>query len=587
MMNFRYGGRICAAATLAVAVSGCYSGADGSVFGSGTDGVGGSASMGGPTAGETDGETEGGSDSNNDSDGPVNTDELPAPTTRFFRLTHAQWENTVVDLFYLDEWTGFSSNFRADPLTGGYLFSNSATSLEVDQALWGGYQRAAADVAAMITADQALLAAVLPIDGGDDAARGEAFVREFGRRAFRRPLSEEEVVSYNARFAGASDLYEEVDGFDAGVRLIIETMLQSPNFLYRVEASEEADGDVIALSSFEVASRMSYFFWDSMPDDDLLDLAEDDALTSNAMIEEQARRMLDDPRASDVIESFHDTVFEGEKMENAAPSASIFPNVPETFGELARDEFHHFVDDVVLSRDGGIRELLTSSRAFVNADLATIYGIEGTFGTELEPVELDGSQRRGILTQIGFLAANASSVNPDPIHRGKFLAERIVCAELPAPPDVIPPLPDVSGETNRESIEQLTEQPGSSCAGCHSTLINPYGFPFENYDAVGGWRVQDDGFDVDASATITLDGVEHNVGNALELIDVLAASPSVHSCYLQHWVEFAAGRPAAPEDDPLVTRLGTLSADDDTSVKDLLVALVTSQPFLTRSTEEL
>lgn len=571
------------AATLTLAVSGCYSGADGNVDGSGTDGIGSSASMGGPT----EGDTEGGSESEGGTDGPVNTDELPAPTTRFFRLTHAQWENTVADLFYLDDWTGFSSNFRADPLTGGYLFSNSAASLEVDQALWGGYQRAAADVAAMITADPALLATVLPVDGGDDAARGEAFVREFGRRAFRRPLTEEEIVAYNARFAGASDLYEEVDGFEAGVRLIIETMLQSPHFIYRVESSEDSDGEVIELSSFEVASRMSYFFWDSMPDDDLLDLADEDALSSNAMVEEQARRLLDDPRAAEVIESFHDTIFEGEKMENAAPSASTYPNVPETFGELAREEFHHFVDDVVRTREGGIRELLTSNRAFVNADLAAVYGVDGSFGAEFEAVELDPSQRRGIFTQVGFLAANASSVNPDPIHRGKFLAERVVCAELPAPPDMIPPLPDISGETNRESIEQLTEQPGTACAGCHTTLINPYGFPFENYDAVGAWRTQDDGFDVDASATITLDGEEHSVTNALELIDVLADSPSVHACYLRHWVEFAAGRPALPEDDPLVTRLGTLSADDDASVKDLLVALVTSQPFLTRSTEEL
>src|SRR5690606_6857504 len=120
---------------------------------------------------------------------------------------------------------------------------------------------------------------------------------------------------------------------------------------------------------------------------------------------------------------------------------------------------------------------------------------------ELQPVTLPSGQRRGILTQIGFLAANSSSTNPDPIHRGIFVLDRVVCTPVPAPPDVIPPLPTVAGQTNREAIAELTEQPGSTCAGCHKAFINPYGFAFENYGAIGAFRVQDHGFPVNAAAT--------------------------------------------------------------------------------------
>jgi hypothetical protein len=153
---------------------------------------------------------------------------------------------------------------------------------------------------------------------------------------------------------------------------------------------------------------------------------------------------------------------------------------------------------------------------------------------------------------------------------------------------MIPALPEnVEGQTNREAIEALTEVPGSNCAGCHATLINPYGFPFEHYDAVGAYRTQDNGFDVLASSEPIIDGGSTPVANALELVDMLAASPSVHECYLKHWVEYAHGRSIEDLDEPLIERLGALSIADDVSVKDLLVELVVSQPFLTRATEEL
>jgi hypothetical protein len=572
-------------AWLLALAGGCYSGADASGSGASADGsaTNGQDEGGTDSSGETDGETDG---DTNDDGGP--TSELPTPTTRFFRLTHQQWENTVQDLFYLPEPTGLSSYFRGDTPAQGYLFANDANSLSVDGALWSGYQLAAVDTAQLVVADPEVMSAILPVDGGDDAARADAFIRDFGLRAFRRPLSEGEVAEYFALYGGAEGLYENSTGFDAGIRLVIETMMQSPHFLYRIEASTEPTGEVIELDSFEVASRLSYFLWDTMPDDELLDAAVADELASASTVREHALRMLDDGRAQPVVQYFHDVIFETPKILATDPSEAVYPDVPPEIGQYALEEFRLFVEDALLGQSGGIRRLLTSNETFVNADLAAIYGVDGAFGAQFEKVTLPDNRRKGVLTQVGFLTANAASVNPDPIHRGKFISERIVCAELPAPPDDIPPLPeDVQGQTNREAIEALTEVPGSNCAGCHATLINPFGFPFEHYDAVGAYRTQDNGFDVDASSSVLLDGGSVDVNNALELVDTLAESPAVHECYLKHWVEYAHGRPFADLDEPLVERLGALSIDENLSVKELLVEVVVSQPFLTRATEEL
>lgn len=547
---------------------------------------------GGPGSGEgaeTEGSETDGSDtegSGTDSDGPSGA-ELPAPAARLARLTHTQWENTVQDLLYLDAPTGFSESFRADPSNAGYLFDNSAAALEVDQALWSGYQRAAADTAALAVTTPGVLDAILPVDAGDDAARAEAFVRDFGLRAFRRPLEAGEITGYAALFPGAADLYEETTGFDAGVQLVIESMLQSPHFLYRIERSTETQGEVIALDSFEVAQRLSFFLLGSMPDDELFDVALEGSLTQPDVLEDQARRLLADPRAKRVVESFHDDVFESESYVGAAPLPAVYPDAPENLGELALQEFHTFVERVLVEDQGGVRELLTSNVTYANAELAALYGVTGVAGDTFERVELNPELRRGVLTQIGFLAANATGVQPDPIHRGAFISERIACSELPPPPDDIPPLPDVAGMTNREAIEELTEQPGSNCAGCHSTFINPLGFPFENYDASGAFRIEDDGQTVDPATTVILDGVENEIANAVELAELLAESPAVHACYAKHWVEYSAGRPALPEDDALVARLAAASLDSSASLEDTLVEIVKSQPFTTRSTTEL
>ncbi|MBV1862638.1 MAG: DUF1588 domain-containing protein [Nannocystaceae bacterium] len=284
-----------------------------------------------------------------------------------------------------------------------------------------------------------------------------------------------------------------------------------------------------------------------------------------------------------MVKGFHDNLFDAESYLSAAPLPAFYPDAPGDLGELAVQEFHTFVERTLVDEGGGIYDLLTSNVAYVNDDLAAIYEVSGVAGDEFQRVELDADQRRGIFTQVGFLAGHATGAQPDPIHRGAFISERITCSELPPPPDEIPPLPDVAGLTNREAIEELTEQPGSNCAGCHSVFINPMGFPFENYDSTGAFRTEDDGKTVDPATTVILDGQENPVANALELADLLAQSPAVHGCYAKHWVEYASGRPAMSEDEALVQRLAAASLDASASMQDTLVEIIKSQPFTTRS----
>jgi hypothetical protein len=513
--------------------------------------------------------------------------DAPAPSTRFARLTHSQWENTVRDLFGLGPETDFSSSFRDDPAAQGFMFKNDFGTLEVDEILWKAYQGAANQVAAAVFDSPAAVAKILPPEGSDSSETARQFISEFGSKVYRRPLEANEIAEYAALHASAAELYPELAPFAAGARLVIEAMLQSPHFLYRVETSSERSADVIPLNGYEIASRLSYMLWDTMPDDTLFALAKSGDLTRADVAAEQAERLLEDPRSKAVITSFHTQLLDHDRYAAISPSAAFFPGFTAELAGYAKEESERFLADVIFARGGSYRDMLTSTDTFVNADLAKIYGLTGSFSTEFERVTLDPAQRRGFLTQVGFLASHATSVNPDPIHRGVFLADRILCMQIAAPPGDIPPLPPPDNSSNRQVVERHTEAPGSQCANCHSGLINPLGFPFEQFDAIGKYRTDDNGHPVDATAKPLIDGEPTPVDGAVQLIDTLASSEAAHECYTRHWIEFAYGRHKKPEDAALISRLGARSAKGELSIKQLIVGLVKTESFMTRSAKEL
>lgn len=531
--------------------------------------------------------------------------EPPAPSTRAARLTHPQWENSVRDLFHLGDDTSFSKMLRSDPVQSGFLFDNNSTTLSVDDALWSGYQRAAEQIAEYVTTDASRLnpwlpavtpgaapgatAAPPPATATDPEARARGFVEGFGLRAHRRPLTAQERDEYLALFRMGSAMYPGMGGFEAGARLVVEAMLQSPHFLYRLEQSADERAGKIPLTSYEVASRLSFALWNTMPDAALLESAQANRLIESGEVAAQAQRMLADPRAQEVVGHFHDQLFQVGRFESIKPAPGVFPDLPTNFGAEVATEQRRFVRETLFAGQGGFEALITSTDTYVNADLGKLYGIANasSFGSDFRKVTLDASQRRGIFTQLGFLALNATSVNPDPIHRGVFLARRFTCATISAPPAMVPPLPEPMGRTNRETVEAHTQMPGTICASCHASIINPLGFPFESYDAIGRYRTMDNNHPVVTSSDPTIGGQQVHVDNALDLAEALADSAQAHQCYMQHWLEFAYGRAQLPDDAGMIAKLAKLSHEDHQPVLRLITALVTSPAFLNRSTKEL
>ncbi len=516
---------------------------------------------------------KGGAQGNTSSDlGP------PTVATRFARLTHAQWANTVRDLFELDVADELGRDFRLDPNQNGFLFDNYAASLSVDEALWREYQDAAAKIAERVTTDPARLAKLVPAVG-DDETRARAFIASFGPKAHRRPLSGAEANTYLEIFRTGQTAYSGMRAFESGLRLLVEALLQSPHFLYRIEGNGGRTPGGVRLDGYDVASRLSYTLWNTMPDGPLFEAAASGKLSQPAGIAEQARRMLSDARARSVMLRFHAQLFERDRLNQVSPSRARFSEIGDHFAENAGREADLFVGYQVLEQNGGYKDLMSSSETFVNAELARVYGLQGEFTSDFSKVSLDPSQRRGILTQVAFLASHSTSVDPDPIHRGVFVARRLLCEKLSAPPGMVPPLPASNGRTNRETVQDHTEAPGSVCATCHKWIINPLGFPFESYDAIGHFRTEDNGHPLNTASTASIDDKAAPVKDGVELAELIATSPQAHACYAQHWLEYAYGRPLTPRDQPLVGELGGKSAAGQLSVKELVVALLEAPAF--------
>ncbi len=358
--------------------------------------------------------------------------------------------------------------------------------------------------------DPKLLAAITPPGPADAAGKARAFVEGFGLRAFRRPLSEAERTRYLALFNKGPQLFGTPDAFADGAELVIATFLQSPHFLYRSEVSGTAVNGRIALDGYEVASRLSYGLVGTMPDDALMAAAGAKQLGTRDGVLEQARRLLDTPAARQMVADFHGQLRRVRDYEAIKKDEKLSPLFPQGVGEDLKQETLAFVHDVVFSQGRGLKELLTATYTFANSRVGRMYGLNTPAPAAGRPdpfvrVELDAAQRAGLLTQMGFLAANAEEQMPNIIIRGVHIAHDVLCVDLPPPPDAVPPLPAVvPNSTNRQRVEQLTHV--APCNSCHERNINPLGFAFENLDGLGRFRTQDNGQPINARASYTLDG---------------------------------------------------------------------------------
>lgn len=484
----------------------------------------------------------------------------------FVRLTHEQWENSVRDLLELGEAPGVSGTFYPDPPEG--LFANNEHALYVSGDLWSDYQRGAETVAERVATNAAVMNRL-----GGLTNRG-ALIEKLGHRAFRRALTAQEKTAYEAAWDLGATYYASGNDEVDGVRVFLEALLQSPNFVYRMELT--APGT--RLSGSELATKLSLLLRNTIPSDELLASAEAGELDTEAGLLSVAGAMLDEPGALETVTHFHSELYGLDRYKSIEKSTATFPFYNEQMNQTLLDADLMFFKSIYES-DGGFREIMTSNTAFTNRDTARYYGLSST-NQELTEVTLDGS-RPGFLTRLGFLAKNAALSDPDPIHRGVDINIRMLCKDDLSPPaGTIPPLPEpLPGQSNRELVEHHTSD--VICAQCHETIINPLGFAFENFDGMGQERTMDAGKPVNTAATYEFnDGMQSFTG-ANELIAIMAEHQQAHGCYSAKLAQYVLARDVAGREAEQISAMQQASFTGDASTKELVLSMIKSPLFTT------
>jgi hypothetical protein len=518
------------------------------------------------------------------------TDQLSPGPSPVRRLTQTEYNNTVFQLLGEDDYP--ANKFAPDEEANG--FTNQASALVVSPLLAEQYMSAAESLAR--EHGGTLLAQELPactgasVDASACNAAAETFVRNFGKKVFRRPLTDEEVQTHADLFVQGTTLgagsYDPV----IGVELVLQAMLQSPHFLYRVEfgrpesVEQSPGGDIVELTSYEMASRLSYLFWGTMPDGALFEAADRDELRTPEQIEAQARRMLDAPRAREAVKNFHRQWLGLDEISTIAATGkdrTVYPDYRESMLPLLQQETERFLDHAIFEENASVQDLYTAPYSMMNGELAAYYGIEGIpADAGFQRVELDPNKYAGFLTQAGLLALHAKSDGSSPVHRGKFVRERLLCQTPPPPPDIVPPAPTVDPtKTTREQYAQHEEDQG--CKACHQWM-DPLGFGFEHFDALGRYRADQNGLPIDATGEITLIDepvIEGPFDGVVELAQRLAQSGRVRECVSKQWFRYAYGRTETEADTCSMDLVNLRFAESEYDVKELLVALTQTDAF--------
>lgn len=427
-------------------------------------------------------------------------------------------------------------------------------------------------------------------DPNADATCAVTLYEALAARAFRRPLQADErgwlADSWAALPAAAA----------VGARLetMAELILQAPQFLY-LYTQGTPQGALSVLDGPERAQRLAYFLWDGLPDETLSKAAATGQLDTPAGMREQAERMLSDERAKPVLRQFladwleldGATILPG--LEQTPKDADLYPGFDDVLRQSMRREVESFMDYVMFEQDGSLDALFAGTRAYVNGPLATIYGVTGPKTAEdWRWVDLDPTQRAGMLTRPGFLAVHANQSATSPIRRGVYLLKQVLCVDLPSPPANVDNSPievtkeDVAGgvTTVRQATLKRTGSP--TCAACH-TSINELGFAFEHYDAIGRWQETEvgSGGTIDASANLSHagDGIDGPVDGAVALSQKLAKSPAVAACATKKWFEVALRRSPVLLDACSIEKVQAKVAETH-SIRELLLAMVESEAFL-------
>src|SRR5579885_2246794 len=401
-------------------------------------------------------------------------------------------------------------------------------------------------------------------------------VAELARRAYREPAEEADVQR-------AMKFYESArreGGFEAGIQAALERILASPKFVFRAEREPpRASAGVYSVSDIELASRLSFFLWSSIPDERLLRLAADGKLHEPAALEQEIRRMLADSRAGALTSNFAAQWLQLRNLANVQPNTDEFPDFDDNLRQSFRQETELLFQSVV-AEDRSVLDLMSANYTFVNERLARHYGIPDIYGSRFRRVAIHDDARKGLLGQGSILALTSHAERTSPVVRGKWILENLLGLAVPPPPPNVPPLQDQAGQKPKTMREQMAEHRANAvCASCHK-IMDPVGFALENFDAVGAWRTEDAGQPIDASGELA-DGSK--VDGVVGLRNALVSRPEVFVGTLtEKMLTYALGRGLDYHDMPAVRAIVRDAARHNYRFSSIILGVVHSAPFQMR-----
>jgi hypothetical protein len=487
---------------------------------------------------------------------PNQAEAQPRLTLR--RLTHSQYNNTVRDL--LEDETRPADSFPPEDFVNG--FKNQIAAQDISPLLAESYNNAAERLAKSAFQGGTDERGLIPCKPGSpqDAKCRASFVRSFGLRAFRRPLTDVEQSRYEKTFqAGAARSGRFLDG----AQIVIEAMLQSPKFLFRIER-----GSAPEHRGYEIASRLSYFLWDTMPDESLFRSAASGELTGAGGLDAAVQRMLKDPRARQAVDEFASQWLRFDQIRNAVKDRTLYRQFTPELGAAMAEETRLLISDIVWN-ERSFMELFTAGYGFLNSDLAPLYELPAPpveFAKTAYPADSD---RAGVIGQAMFLAMTSKPGETSPTIRGAFVRDQFLCQPVPDPPpglnSSLPPLNEHRPQTNRERLSEHVINP--SCAGCHK-LMDPIGFGLEGFDAIGRRRdkqvilftpdrTQRGKKTVKVELPLDTTGLVAGISDSSfntpkELGQILAKSPACQECVVKQMFRYAFGRRETDRDRPLI-----------------------------------
>ena len=401
----------------------------------------------------------------------------------------------------------------------------------------------------------------------------EECIKPIASRLFRRPVKPEEL----ARLVKLTELTVEAgDSFEAGLQLSLQAVLVSPHFLFKVESPANKKGNEYPLlTDYELATRLSYFLWSSAPDHELLMAATQGKLRNSKVMRQQIQRMVQHPRSANFVQNFAGQWLNLRKLDDFEPNTNLFPRWNDEVRVLARNETYNFVRHA-LQEDLSVLRMLDADYTFLNEKLAYFYGIPGVVGPKFRKVSVASHHRMGLLTHASILAVTSNPTRTSPVKRGKWILENMLGTPPPPPPPGVPELEKTAlTGTMREQMEQHRADP--ACAGCHK-LMDPLGLALENFDAVGRWRVVENGNEIDPSGELPGGQLVHG---ASDLIRALQANNSEQfaRCFTEKLMTYATGRGLEYYDRCAIDKIMAVAKKNEFKFQALIELVVLSDPF--------